>query len=51
MDEGVTCISAGKRCTKPPIGISYVSSFLRQKGPQIEVLDITAKSRSKIVSS
>ena len=29
--------------SKPPIGISYVSSFLRQKGHHVEVLDLTAE--------
>ncbi len=33
--------------SKPPIGISYVSSFLRQKGHQIEVLDLTAEPLSE----
>jgi|TARA_Y100000294_G_scaffold80473_1_gene75633 radical SAM superfamily enzyme YgiQ (UPF0313 family) len=28
--------------SKPPIGICYLSSYLRQKGHQIEVLDLTA---------
>jgi hypothetical protein len=29
--------------SKPPIGISYASSFLRQKGHQVEVLDLTIR--------
>ena len=33
--------------SKPPIGISYVSSFLRQKGHQVEVLDLTAEPLSE----
>jgi len=32
--------------SKPPIGISYVSSYLRQKGHQIEILDLTAEPLS-----
>ena len=33
--------------SKPPIGMSYISSFLRQKGHQVEVLDLTARPLSE----
>ena len=33
--------------SKPPIGMGYISSFLRQKGHQVEVLDLTARPLSE----
>jgi len=33
--------------SKPPIGMSYISSFLRQEGHQVEVLDLTARPLSE----
>jgi len=32
--------------SKPPIGLSYISSFLRQEGHQVEVLDLTVRPLS-----